>query len=327
MAKKKVTEDIDIDGGISSVLAMVKAVDDSAEIIEESSYSNIQEWVPSGNYILNACMSGDLFKAVPSGRIVTLCGPSGCGKSFLACSMCREAQKMGYTPIYMDSEGAIDSTFVKRLGVDPSKLIIKQVQTIFETSQFIANICKQLQAQQDKTGRHDKVMFVLDSLGNPTSEKERDVTMTGNQKADFTKAKDTKALFRVNATPIAKLQCIFIVCNHVYSNMSFIPQNVQSNGCILPEEHIITLENGNIAIQNVKEGMHVLSHDNEWHKIEKIWEHNKPSYTLEFEDGTIFECSDTHRFLININNPELDSSWKTAEDLSEDDEIYAINEF
>ena len=41
MAKKKVTEDIDIDGGISSVLAMVKAVDDSAEIIEESSYSNI----------------------------------------------------------------------------------------------------------------------------------------------------------------------------------------------------------------------------------------------------------------------------------------------
>ena len=83
-------------------------------------------------------MSGDLFKAVPSGRIVTLCGPSGCGKSFLACSMCREAQKMGYTPIYMDSEGAIDSTFVKRLGVDPSKLIIKQVQTIFETSQFIA---------------------------------------------------------------------------------------------------------------------------------------------------------------------------------------------
>ena len=125
-------------------------------------------------------MSGDLFKAVPSGRIVTLCGPSGCGKSFLACSMCREAQKMGYTPIYMDSEGAIDSTFVKRLGVDPSKLIIKQVQTIFETSQFIANICKQLQAQQDKTGRHDKVMFVLDSLGNLTSEKERDDTMTGN---------------------------------------------------------------------------------------------------------------------------------------------------
>lgn len=439
MAKKKVTEDIDIDGGISSVLAMVKAVDDSAEIIEESSYSNIQEWVPSGNYILNACMSGDLFKAVPSGRIVTLCGPSGClpadeeievyimetnmgvvhhniwdesiediinpgnktycinvldlkkeictvnniinpeyydlskvendfndlckkyakkikiidlfkkyrndavyvntpdgfqligdfvqkntrnlyeiktenhsvkcsedhlietidgwvhakyitenmqvltssgiekviytnqygrdrvydfevlhvnhryyagtgisshntGKSFLACSMCREAQKMGYTPIYMDSEGAIDSTFVKRLGVDPSKMIIKQVQTIFETSQFIANICKQLQAQQDKTGRHDKVMFVLDSLGNLTSEKERDDTMTGNQKADFTKAKDTKALFRVNATPIAKLQCIFVVCNHVYSNMSFIPSFVQANGSGIVYNASITLE-------------------------------------------------------------------------------------
>ena len=78
-------------------------------------------------------MSGDIYKAIPTGRVVTFSGTSGAGKSFLACSCCREAQKLGYIPIYLDSEGAIDSDFVKRLGVDPTKMIIKKVNTIMET--------------------------------------------------------------------------------------------------------------------------------------------------------------------------------------------------
>lgn len=519
---KKVKEDTSIEnaGGISSILKLVKSVDDSAEIIQDSAQSNIQEWIPTGNYILNACMSGDLFKAIPTGRIISFCGPSGClpadetievyimktidnihhniwdesledvvnpgkktysiditelkeeicyvndddpynlelskvyerfqkmcerkskkikifelftlyknnavfvntpdgfqligdlvqkkprviytittknhsvrcsedhlietktgwayaknvqlhdeiltkdgyedvtelahdktepvydfevlhvnhryyagtgisshntGKSFLACSVCREAQKMGYTPIYMDSEGAIDADFVRRLGVDPNRLIIKPVQTIFETSQFIANLCKALQEQQDKTGTHDKVIFVLDSLGNLTSEKERDDTLSGNQKADFTKAKDVKALFRVNATPLNRLNISLICTNHVYSNMSFIPQNVQASGCCSKATLVKTLEYGDYPIEKIIEGIHVLSNDGEWHKIEKTWIHEKPTYKIEFSDNIKpMTCSDTHRFLVDPNNPELESSWKTIEELNEGDEIYIL---
>lgn len=241
MAKKtKSTEDFE--GGIGSLMSLVSSVDDSAEIIADSAYSNIQEWISTGNYILNACMSGDIYKAVPTGRIVTFSGTSGAGKSFLACSCCREAQKLGYIPIYLDSEGAIDSDFVRRLGVDPSKLIIKKVNTIMETSQFIANLCNKLQEQQDKYGQHDKVIIVLDSLGNLTSEKEREDTLSGSQKADFTKAKDTKAMFRVCATPIAKLQIPWIVVNHVYQSMSFIPQNIQAMGSGIVYNASITIE-------------------------------------------------------------------------------------
>ncbi|WQJ54370.1 MAG: UvsX-like recombinase [Vetruanivirus porcinprimi] len=229
MAKKKQSSE-DFEGGIGSLMSMVSSIDDQAEIIADSYYSNIQEWVPSGNYILNCCMSGDMFKALPSGRIVSLIGKSGVGKSFLACSFAREGQNMGYIPIVLDSEGAYDSAFVSRLGVDPKRMIVKKVNTILETSQFIASVCDKLQEQQDKYGKHDKVMFILDSLGNLTSEKEREDTLSGSQKADFTKAKDTKAMFRVCATPIAKLQCIMIVCNHVYDSMSFIPQTIQAMG-------------------------------------------------------------------------------------------------
>lgn len=241
MAKKKTVQE-DFEGGIDSLFSMVKSIDDSAEIIADSYYSNIQEWVPSGNYILNATMSGDLFKALPSGRIISLVGKSGVGKSYLACSFAREAQHMGYIPIVLDSEGAYDADFVKRIKVDPTKLIIKKVNTILETSQFIANVCNKLEEQQNKTGHHDKVLFILDSLGNLTSEKEREDTLSGSSKADFTKAKDAKAMFRVIATPIAKLQCIMICCNHVYDSMSFIPQSIQAQGQGAVYNASITLE-------------------------------------------------------------------------------------
>lgn len=95
-------------------------------------------------------------------------------------------------------------------------MIIRKVNTILETSQFIAELCDKLQEQQEKTGQHDKVIIVLDSLGNLTSDKEREDTIAGAVKADFTKAKDTKAMFRVCATPIAKLQIPWIVVNHIY---------------------------------------------------------------------------------------------------------------
>jgi RecA/RadA recombinase len=239
MAKKK---EISSDG-LSSVFDLVKSVDDSAEIIAESAYSNIAEWIPSGSYILNAAMSGDLFKAVPSGRVTTFEGDSGVGKSFLACSICREAQKLGYTPIYMDSEGAIDSNFVSRLGVDPNNLIIKQVSTIAETSQFIANICAKLQEQEDKNGTHQKVIMVLDSLGNLTSDKERDDIMAGNNKRDMTKAQEIKAMFRVNATPLARLQIPLIVNNHVYAMVgAYVPTNIGAGGSGIKYNSSITIE-------------------------------------------------------------------------------------
>lgn len=222
---------------------MVKKIDDTAEIIAESAYSNISDFIPTGNYILNACMCGDLFGGIPAGRITTFYGPSSVGKSFLACSCSREAQRKGYTVIYMDSEGSIDSKFVSRLGVDASKLIIKQVQTISETAQFISNVCASLEKQEEEFGTHQKVMFVLDSLGNLTSDKEKEDTMAGNNKVDLTKAKDVKAMFRVIATPIARMQCPMVVNNHSYASIgSYVPSQTMASGTGLTYNSSITLE-------------------------------------------------------------------------------------
>jgi len=277
-------------------------------------------------------MSGDIYKAIPTGRVISLVGPSGCGKSYLACSCCREAQKMGYTPIYMDSEGAIDDAFVSRLGVitdpnNPVALIIKQVTTIAEVSQFMANTLEALRQQEEEYGTHSKILFVLDSLGNLTSDKERADTMDGNNKRDMTKAQEIKALFRVNATALAKMQVPMIVLNHVYAQVgTYVPTNVQSGGCLVPGSEIIT-DKGIKVIEDIVEGDMVLSHDGMYHEVEKTWRFNKPTIEFEFDNGETITCSDRHRFLVDIDNPSDDKSWKTANELNEDDEIFAMDIF
>ena len=91
MAKKK---DVLSEGtSLPSVFDLVKSVDNSAEIIAESAYSNISDWIITCSYILNAALSGDLFKGIAVGRVTVLEGDPGSGKSYLACSICREAQK------------------------------------------------------------------------------------------------------------------------------------------------------------------------------------------------------------------------------------------
>lgn len=77
-------------------------------------------------------------------------------------------------------------------------------------------------------------------------------------------------------------------------------------------------------MKDIKDTDYVLSHDNEYHKVEKVWNLKKQTYTFTFENNEEITCSNTHKFLINIKNPELESSWKTAEELTENDEIYIL---
>ena len=65
----------------TSLFDLAKKVDSSVEIISESVMSKIDDWIPTGSYILNACISGSLFGGIPSGRITTLASGAGVGKT------------------------------------------------------------------------------------------------------------------------------------------------------------------------------------------------------------------------------------------------------
>lgn len=211
----------------TSIIDIIKDVDNAAEILAESTAYDIDDYINTGNYILNAAMTGSLFKGVPSGRVLCLAGSKGTGKSYLALSICREAQKKGYFVIYMDSEGAIDKEFVARLGCDLSLMTIKQVTTVPEVSNYMANILKKINEQK---GEKQKVVFVLDSLGNLSSTKELNDTIDGVNKQDMTRAKEIKSLFRTNATALAKAQAPFIVTAHTYMSQDLFARTIISGG-------------------------------------------------------------------------------------------------
>lgn len=222
-----------------SIFDIINSVDNGCELIEQSAGAQINDYISTGSLILNACVTGSLFKGIPTGRVTTLAGEPGAGKSFLALSVCREAQKQGYVPIYLDSEGAQDIQTVTRLGIDAKKFMINQVNTITEVSSFIINLCSKLETIPEKD--RDKVLIVLDSLGNLTSTKEAEDIKELTGKRDMTKQQEIKALFRVCAIPLAKLHIPFIVVSHIYQTQDLFSKRIISGGSGINYNSSVTL--------------------------------------------------------------------------------------
>jgi len=201
------------------------------DILEDSIYARIDEFIPTGPYILNAALSGSLFGGMPNRRSLTFAGEEGTGKTYLALSICRNAIAMGYNIVYYDSEGGIDIDFVKRLGVDTTKIRIENISTIEQFAHLTAKLNETLQGMRDKGVTPPKVLVVLDSLGNLSSTKEKEDTTSGSNKRDMTKQQAIRRTFRVVGNDFAKNAVPFIICNHVYAAIgSFFPHNEVSGG-------------------------------------------------------------------------------------------------
>ena len=63
-------------------------------------------------------LSGSIKKGFPSTKQTSLVGESGSGKTFLTLNAVRNAQLAGYTPIYYDTEGAVDPQSCINFGID-----------------------------------------------------------------------------------------------------------------------------------------------------------------------------------------------------------------
>jgi RecA/RadA recombinase len=206
-------------------------INPKGSIITHNTFSKIDEYIPTGNYMLNAQLTGSLFGGIPNSRSVCVAGESGSGKTFLILNVCREAQKMGYHIIYCDSEAAVDESIMKNFGIDPNGVRYQPVSTSLEVRHFVANLCDQLKKAREKGAETPKIMLVLDSLGNLATTKERADAASGSEKKDMTKQQDLRSLFRVITTDLAEFKIPFVFSNHTYASIgSFIPGQTISGG-------------------------------------------------------------------------------------------------
>jgi RecA/RadA recombinase len=228
-------------------------VSELGSILTENKFSKIDEYIPTGNYVLNAQLSGSLFGGIPNTRSVALSGESGVGKSFLCLNIAREAQKMGYYIIYCDSESAIDEDIARKFGLDPEKIRYQPVNTIKSLKGFCANLYDQLKDKKDKGFGVPKIMMIVDSIGNLATEKERSDALAGSDKKDMTRAGDIRSLFRIITTDLAELKIPLVFTNHSYTAVgSYVPTQIMSGGggAIYAASIILMLSKANLKENN-----------------------------------------------------------------------------
>ncbi len=205
-------------------------ISEYGSILEDSEFARVEDWISTGNYTLNALISGSIFKGVPTGRFTVFSGPEASGKTFLGLNTALQAQKKGYNIIWIDTESALDIDTIKRFGIDPKKFRYEVLSSVTDVITYVKRITSILKEGKKNKKGYPKIMFVLDSLGNLSTSKEISDSESGNEKVDMTRAKEIKKMFRVLTTEIGILQLPFIVINHVYDSIGFISQTVQGGG-------------------------------------------------------------------------------------------------
>lgn len=179
------------------------------------------EWISTGNFALNRSLSGDFKKGIPLGRITLFAGPSGAGKSFISSNCMKSAQDQGFHLLVLDSENAIDTEYLEKIGVDISedKLTYMQVTTIEDVNR----VCSEFFSGYVKTyGKNNpdapKVLIVIDSLAMLSTTTEFDNYEKGGVvKGDQgQRAKRNKAMLRMLVGYLARLPIACICTDHVY---------------------------------------------------------------------------------------------------------------
>lgn len=222
MAKNKFTFD-----DLNAELANLNPL---GSVMNQSNFSEVTEWIHTGNYHLNACLSGSLFNGWPNNRSCSIAGPSGTGKTFLMLNSVREAINMGYNVIYYDSEAAVDREQMEKFGIDTSLVNYQPVNTVQDFRTSVTTITQKMQEIKRKGGEIPKIMIVLDSAGNLATSKEIDDAAAGSDKSDMTRSKVLKSIFRIIMTPLADLKIPFLFTNHTYQTQDFISRQVAGGG-------------------------------------------------------------------------------------------------
>jgi len=196
-------------------------------------FNDPTDWVSTGNYALNYLVSGDFYKGIPLGKVTVFAGESGAGKSYIcAGNIVKEAQLQNIFVVLIDSENALDESWLHALGVDTSeeklmKLSMSMIDDVAKTLSEFMSSYKEL-PEEDRP----KVMFVIDSLGmllTPTDIKQFD---QGDLKGDLgRKPKALTAMVRNCVNMFGSYNVGMVCTNHTYASQDmFDPDDKISGG-------------------------------------------------------------------------------------------------
>ena len=205
--------------------------EDTSMAIDGTGSAEFGGFVDTGSYALNAILSGSLYGGVPDNKVTCFAGESATGKTYFVLGVVRSFLEKHPTGgiVYYDTEAAVTKHMMEERGIDTSRVIIAEPDTI---QKFKTHALKLLEAYdlQPKEAR-PPMMFVLDSLGQLSTSKEMEDSLEGKDTRDMTKAQIIKAAFRVLTLKLARVNIPLLVTNHVYEVVgSYVPTKELSGG-------------------------------------------------------------------------------------------------
>ena len=198
-----------------------------------SDIDETERYVDTGSYIFNGLVSGSIFGGVSGNKITAIAGESSTGKTFFSLAVVKnflDSNPDGYC-LYFDTEAAVNKGVLEsRLSLEQLKrLVVINVVTIEE---FRTKALKAIDIYlKTDTADRKPCMFVLDSLGMLSTEKEIRDALDDKQVRDMTKSQLVKGAFRMLTLKLGQANVPLIVTNHTYDVIgAYVPTKEMGGG-------------------------------------------------------------------------------------------------
>lgn len=209
-----------------SILDKIKkntTIKDSA-ILSESKFFTKKDMIPTSIPIINVALSGRLDGGLTPG-LTMWAGPSKHFKTAFSLLMAKSYMDKyeDAALLFYDSEFGTPQSYFESFGIDMNRVLHTPITDI---EQLKFDIMQQMNGIE----RNERIMIVIDSIGNLASKKEVEDAMDGKSVADMSRAKQLKSLFRM-VTPHLNLKDIpLIVVNHTYKEIGLYPKDIVGGG-------------------------------------------------------------------------------------------------
>ena len=193
-------------------------------VLSESKYFTQNDMVPTDVPMMNVALSGDVDGGLTSGLTV-LAGPSKHFKTSFALIMASAYLKKHKDAIilFYDSEFGSPQSYFEAFGIDTNRVLHTPITDVEKLKFDVVN-------QLETIERDDKVVIVIDSIGNLASKKELEDAINEKSVADMSRAKALKGLFRM-VTPYLTMKNIpMLAVNHTYMSLEMFSKPTVSGG-------------------------------------------------------------------------------------------------
>jgi len=194
------------------------------EILASSAFFNEKDQTATDVPMINVALSGSTEGGLSAGLTV-LAGPSKHFKTSFALLMAAAYLRKhdDAVMLFYDSEFGSPQSYFESFGIDTSRVLHTPIADV---EQLKFDMIGQLEAIE----RGEKVIVVIDSVGNLASKKELEDALNEKSVADMSRAKALKGLFRM-ATPYLTMKNIpLLAINHTYKEIGLFPKDVVSGG-------------------------------------------------------------------------------------------------